>query len=141
MGQKVHPIGFRLGIIKTWNSRWYSDKNFGGLLHEDLKIKKFVKDRLLQAGVSNIEIERAANKLRVNITAARPGIIIGKKGSEIEKLKSQLADVAREYGFRVSFAEIRNNPNAKRNVCIYVGRDIRVQENCLTANPTGRRGF
>ncbi len=90
MGQKVHPTGFRLGVIKTWNSRWYSDKSFGNLLHEDLKIKKFVKDRLYQAGVSSIEIERAANKLRVNITAARPGIIIGKKGSEIEKLKGEI---------------------------------------------------
>lgn len=90
MGQKVHPTGFRLGVIKTWNSRWYSDKDFGSLLHEDLKIKRFVKDRLYQAGVASIEIERAANKLRVNITAARPGIIIGKKGSEIEKLKGEI---------------------------------------------------
>ncbi|MFC1591517.1 30S ribosomal protein S3 [Thermodesulfobacteriota bacterium] len=90
MGQKVHPIGFRLGVIKTWKSRWYAGKDFGSLLHEDIKIKKFVKDRLFQAGVSNIEIERAANKLRVNIAAARPGIIIGKKGSEIEKLKSEI---------------------------------------------------
>jgi small subunit ribosomal protein S3 len=90
LGQKVHPTGFRLGVIKTWNSRWYSDKDFGSLLHEDLKIKRFVKDRLYQAGVASIEIERAANKLRVNITAARPGIIIGKKGSEIEKLKGEI---------------------------------------------------
>ena len=90
MGQKVHPIGFRLGIIKTWSSKWYSDKGYGGLLHEDLKIKKFAKNRLYQAGVSSIEIERAATKLRVNISAARPGIIIGKKGSEIEKLKAEI---------------------------------------------------
>jgi small subunit ribosomal protein S3 len=88
LGQKVHPIGFRLGIIKTWNSRWYADKNFEVLLHEDLKIKSFVKKQLNQAGISSVEIERAANKLRINIAAARPGIIIGKKGSEIEKLKA-----------------------------------------------------
>jgi small subunit ribosomal protein S3 len=90
LGQKVHPTGFRLGVIKTWNSRWYADKDFSRLLHEDVKIKKFVKKRLAQAGVSNVEIERAANKLRVNIAAARPGIIIGKKGSEIEKLKTEI---------------------------------------------------
>ena len=90
MGQKVHPTGFRLGVIKTWNSRWYSGKDFGRMLHEDLKIKKFVKKRLYHAGISSIEIERAANKFRVNITAARPGIIIGKKGTEIEKLKNEI---------------------------------------------------
>jgi len=90
LGQKVHPTGFRLGIIKTWNSRWYAEKDFGRLLHEDLKIKQFVKDRLYHAGVASVEVERAANKLRVNITAARPGIIIGKKGIEIEKLKGEI---------------------------------------------------
>lgn len=90
MGQKVHPIGFRLGIIKTWNSRWYADKTFDTLLHEDLKIKDFVKKQLNPAGISSVEIERAANKLRINIAAARPGIIIGKKGSEIEKLKAEI---------------------------------------------------
>ena len=93
MGQKVHPTGFRLGVIKTWNSRWYADKSFNGLLHEDLKIKNFFKKQLSQAGVSGVEIERAANKLRVNIAAARPGIIIGKKGSEIEKLKSEVQKI------------------------------------------------
>jgi len=90
LGQKVHPIGFRLGVIKTWNSKWYANKEFSSLLHADLKIKKFVKQRLYQAGVSSLEVERAANKVRVNITAARPGIIIGKKGSEIEKLKAEV---------------------------------------------------
>ncbi len=90
MGQKVHPTGFRLGVIKTWNSRWYADKEFSRLLHEDVKIKDFVRKRLTQAGISNVEVERAANKLRVNIWAARPGIIIGKKGSEIEKLKGEI---------------------------------------------------
>ena len=93
MGQKVHPVGFRLGIIKTWNSKWFSDRAYSTLLHEDLNIKKFVKKRLAPAGVSSIEIERAANKLRVNIAAARPGIIIGKKGSEIEKLKVEIQKI------------------------------------------------
>lgn len=93
MGQKVHPVGFRIGIIKTWNSRWFSDRSYSSLLHEDLNIKKFVKKRLAPAGVSSVEIERAANKLRVNIAAARPGIIIGKKGSEIEKLKAEIQKI------------------------------------------------
>jgi small subunit ribosomal protein S3 len=93
LGQKVHPVGFRLGIIKTWNSKWFSDRSYSTLLHEDLNIKKFVKKRLAPAGVSSIEIERAANKLRVNIAAARPGIIIGKKGSEIEKLKVEIQKI------------------------------------------------
>lgn len=90
MGQKVHPTGFRLGVIKTWNSRWYAEKDFGKLLREDVKIKDFIKKRLAQAGISNVEIERAASKLRVTIWAARPGIIIGKKGAEIEKLKAEV---------------------------------------------------
>ncbi len=90
MGQKVHPVGFRLGIIKTWNARWFASRNIGSLLYEDLTIKKYVKKRLFQAGISSIDIERAANKLRVNISAARPGIIIGKKGAEIEKLKAEI---------------------------------------------------
>ena len=90
MGQKVHPIGFRLGIIKTWNSKWYADKGYSTQLHDDIKIKKYVKKRLFHAGISSLEIERAVSKVRINMVAARPGIIIGKKGSEIEKLKSEI---------------------------------------------------
>jgi len=90
LGQKVNPIGLRLGGIKTWRSQWFSEKNYSELLHEDLKIRKFLKAKLFHAGISRIEIERAANKAKVNIHAARPGIIIGKKGSEIEKLKKDL---------------------------------------------------
>jgi small subunit ribosomal protein S3 len=90
LGQKVHPVGFRLGVNKTWDSRWYAEKDFPVLLSEDVKIRKFLKGRLFHAGVSRIEIERAANKSRkakVNIYTARPGIIIGKKGAEVEKLR------------------------------------------------------
>jgi len=90
MGQKVHPIGFRLGIIKTWDSRWFSQKNYAALLHEDIKIRKIVKERLMHAGVSKIEIERAGQKAKINIHTARPGIIIGKKGAEVDKLKKDL---------------------------------------------------
>jgi small subunit ribosomal protein S3 len=90
LGQKVNPIGFRLGGIKTWRSLWFAEKDFSELLHEDIKIRKYLKKKLYHAGISRIEIERAANKSKVNIYAARPGIIIGKKGSEIEKLKKDI---------------------------------------------------
>jgi len=91
LGQKVNPIGFRLGIIKTWDSKWYAKADYAKLLHEDLKLKSFLKKRLYSSGVSKIEIERAANKAKINIYTARPGLIIGKKGSEVETLKKELA--------------------------------------------------
>jgi len=91
LGQKVHPYGFRLGYNKTWKSRWYEKKSFGKLLNEDLKIKKALKAKFYHAGISRIEIERAADKLNVFIYAARPGILIGKKGKEIDKLRSELS--------------------------------------------------
>jgi len=90
LGQKVHPIGFRLGIIKTWDSRWYAEKEFPQFVVEDRRIRQFIKDRLYHAGISKIEIERAANRVRIKIHTARPGIVIGKKGAEIEKLKKDL---------------------------------------------------
>ena len=90
MGQKVHPTGLRLGIIKTWDSRWYARKNYAQFLHEDIRIRKIVKERLMHAGVAKIEIERAGQKAKINIHTARPGIIIGKKGAEVDKLKKDL---------------------------------------------------
>ena len=90
MGQKVHPIGFRLGITKTWNSRWYAKKDYTNVLHEDLELERNIRRRLRYAGVSKISIERRANDMRINIYAARPGIIIGKKGVEVDKLKKDL---------------------------------------------------
>jgi len=90
LGQKVHPIGFRLGIIKDWDSRWYAKKGYSTLVHEDLKIRTFLKNKLNHAGVSRIEIERTANKMRVNIHSARPGLVIGKKGSEIDALRNEI---------------------------------------------------
>jgi small subunit ribosomal protein S3 len=90
MGQKVHPIGFRLGYVKTWRSRWYAEKEYAGLLHEDLALKKDLKKRFGHAGVSRVEVERAANKLKVTIHTSRPGIIIGRKGQEVDKLKQEI---------------------------------------------------
>ena len=90
MGQKVHPIGFRLGYTKTWRSRWYAEKEYANLLHEDLALKKDLKKRFAHAGVSRVEIERAANKLKITIHTSRPGIIIGRKGQEVDKLKQEV---------------------------------------------------
>jgi small subunit ribosomal protein S3 len=90
MGQKVHPYGFRLGFTKPWKARWYMDRDFDKLLIEDIKLKAELKEKLKSAGVSSIEVERPGNKLRVIIRTARPGIIIGRKGTEIDKLKLEL---------------------------------------------------
>ena len=91
MGQKVNPIGLRVGINRTWDSRWFAGRDFANLLHEDLKLKKYLSERLGQAGVARIVIERPAKKARVTIHTARPGVVIGKKGADIEKLRSDLA--------------------------------------------------
>src|SRR5437773_3100442 len=90
MGQKTHPYGFRLGITKPWRSRWFAKRDYSRLLHEDLKLKRDLKKQLAHAGVSNIEVERMANKLRITIYTSRPGIIIGRKGAEIDKLKADV---------------------------------------------------
>lgn len=90
MGQKTHPIGFRLGVIKTWQSNWYSDKNMAELLQEDLMIRRYVKSRLTRAGISKVEIERAPQKATITIHTARPGIVIGRKGAEVDKLRDEL---------------------------------------------------
>jgi len=93
MGQKINPIGFRLGINRTWDSRWYADRNYADLLHEDLKIREFLFKRLAQAGVSKVIIERPAKKARVTIHTARPGVVIGKKGVDIEVLRQKISDI------------------------------------------------
>ncbi len=92
MGQKVHPYGFRLGVTKTWRSRWFAKQDYAKLLHEDLELKESLTERLKAAGVSSIEVDRPGNKLRITIRTSRPGIIIGRKGAEIEKLKGDLGE-------------------------------------------------
>lgn len=106
MGQKTHPIGFRLGVIKTWDSRWYAGKEYGKFVYEDKVIRKYVKKRLFQAGISKIEIERAANKVKVRIHTARPGIVIGKKGAEIEVLRKELEKLVKR-NILIDIQEIR----------------------------------
>jgi small subunit ribosomal protein S3 len=90
LGQKVHPTGFRLGIVKTWDSKWFATRGYSKLVFEDRKIRDYIKERLFHAGISKIEIERAANKVKIRIHTARPGIVIGKKGAEIEVLRRDL---------------------------------------------------
>jgi small subunit ribosomal protein S3 len=106
LGQKVHPIGFRLGIIRSWDSKWYAEGEYSKLLHEDIKLRNYLKKRLYHAGISKIELERAANKAKINIYAARPGIIIGKKGSEVEALKKELAKLTDKEVF-INIQEVR----------------------------------
>jgi len=106
LGQKVHPIVFRLGINRTWESRWYADSDYSVKLHADLKLRNFLKKRLYHAGISKIELERAANKVKINIFAARPGIIIGKKGAEVEVLKKDLAKITNDECF-INIQEVR----------------------------------
>ncbi|MDR1920967.1 MAG: 30S ribosomal protein S3 [Candidatus Adiutrix sp.] len=95
MGQKTHPTGFRLGVIKTWSSRWYAGRDFGQQVVEDKRIRDYVKKKLEAAGVSQIEIERAANKVKLRIHTARPGIVIGKKGADIEVLRREVEKLIR----------------------------------------------
>ena len=91
MGQKVNPVGLRLGINRTWDSRWYASRGYADMLHEDLKLREYLNKRLSQAGVSRIVIERPAKRARITIHTARPGVVIGKKGADIEKLRADLA--------------------------------------------------
>jgi small subunit ribosomal protein S3 len=95
LGQKVHPLGLRLGIIRTWDSRWFARKGYSKLVVEDARIRAFLKKKLYHAGVSRVEIERAADQAKIRIHTARPGIVIGKKGAEIEALKRELAPLVR----------------------------------------------
>ncbi len=107
MGQKVNPIGLRVGINRTWDSRWYAnDENYGNLLHEDIKLRDYLFDRLSQAGISRIVIERPAKKARVTIHSARPGVVIGKKGADIEKLRREVAQMT-DSEVHLNIVEIR----------------------------------
>ena len=106
MGQKVNPIGMRLGINRTWDSRWYADSGYGLLLQEDLKIRSYLLKRLAQAGVSRVVIERPAKNARITIHTARPGVVIGKKGADIEKLRSEVSRMT-ESEVHLNIVEIR----------------------------------
>jgi small subunit ribosomal protein S3 len=151
LGQKVNPIGFRLGFIKTWNSRWYADKDYPHLLIEDLKIREYLKKKLYHAGVSRIEIERVASKAKkakVTIHTARPGIIIGKKGAEVENLRKELQKLTKKEIFiniqEVKRAEIDAQLVAE-NVALQLERRVgfrRVMKKAVTsAMKLGAKGI
>jgi ribosomal protein S3, bacterial type len=108
VGQKVNPVGLRIGIIRDWESKWYADKDFGSLLIEDVKIREFLKKKLKEAAVSKIEIERAANRVNVTIHTAKPGIVIGKGGSEVEVLRGQLTKLTNGKKVHINISEIKN---------------------------------
>jgi small subunit ribosomal protein S3 len=95
MGQKVHPVGFRLGYTEEWRSRWFAKRDYANLLHEDIELRKMIRDRFHHAGVARVDIERAANKLKVDIHTSRPGIVIGRNGSEVDRLKKDIENKTR----------------------------------------------
>ncbi len=107
MGQKVHPIGFRLGTIRTWESNWFAVASYADYLHDDLKVRDFIKKDLYHAGISNIQIERKGNQVKINIFAARPGIIIGKKGQEVDRLKDRLQKMLAGREIFLNIKEVR----------------------------------
>jgi small subunit ribosomal protein S3 len=140
LGQKVNPIGLRLGGIKTWQSLWFADKRYKELLHEDIKIRKYLKKKLFHAGISHIDIERAANKAKVNIYTARPGIIIGKKGSEIDKLKKDLEENVTKSEIIINILEVRkpeiDAQLVAENIALQLERRVafrRAMKKCVTS--------
>jgi small subunit ribosomal protein S3 len=127
LGQKVHPIGFRLGVIRSWDSKWYEEKNYAKWLHEDIHLREFVKEKLGQAGISRIEIERAASKVKINVHTARPGIVIGKRGAGIETIKKDLQKLT-ENEVYLNVIEVRKAETdaqlVSENVCTQLERRI-----------------
>ena len=158
MGQKVNPHGLRVGVIKDWDSRWYArDDKFGDLLVEDYKLRKFLKKRLYDAGVPKIEIERDANKIRINIHCAKPGIVIGRGGSEIEKLKKECEAMLKQPVF-INIVEVKSpDVNAqmvaesiaaqlerrvsfRRAMKLAIGRAMRIGAKGIKTQVSGRLG-
>jgi small subunit ribosomal protein S3 len=127
MGHKTHPVGFRLGIVKTWNSKWFEDQRYRQWLHEDLKLRRFLKRELMNASISEITIERAANKVKINIFSARPGIVIGKRGAGVEGLKKKVQTMTDSEVF-LNIQEVRkaevNAQLVAENICQQLERRI-----------------
>ena len=144
MGQKVHPIGFRLGVIKTWDSKWFEHKNYAQWLHEDIRIREFVKKSLGHAGVSKVEIERAANKVKVNVHTARPGIVIGKRGAGIETVKKDLQKFTKNEVF-LNIVEVRKAETdaqlVAENIATQLERRIAFRRAMQSAIKGGAKGI
>jgi small subunit ribosomal protein S3 len=139
MGQKVNPIGFRLGITRTWDSRWYAKKDFAKLLMEDINLRKFLKAKLYSAGIARIEIERAANKVKINVHTARPGIVIGKKGAGVETLKAEVQRLSKNEVF-LNILEVKkpeaNATLISENVASQLEKRVafrRAMKKCMTS--------
>ncbi len=139
MGQKVNPIGFRLGITRTWDSRWFAKRDYSRLLHEDIKIRAFLRSKLKGAGIARIEIERAASKVKINVHTARPGIVIGKKGAGVELLKIDMQKLSKNEIF-LNIIEVKK-PEANamliaENVALQLEKRVafrRAMKKCMTA--------
>jgi small subunit ribosomal protein S3 len=139
MGQKVNPVGFRLGVTRTWDSRWYAKQDFARLLHEDIKLRRYLKDKLFGAGIAKIEIERAAGKVKINVHTARPGIVIGKKGAGVDGLRGELQRISKNEVL-LSISEVKK-PEANavliaENVASQLEKRVafrRAMKKCMTA--------
>jgi small subunit ribosomal protein S3 len=139
MGQKVNPIGFRLGITRTWDSRWFAKRDYNRLLHEDIRLREFLKGKLHSAGIAKIEIDRAASKVKINVHTARPGIVIGKKGAGVESLKSDVQRMSKNEVFLNIIEVKRPEANATliaENVASQLEKRVafrRAMKKCMTA--------
>lgn len=140
MGQKVNPVGFRIGITRTWDSRWFGKRDYAKLLHEDIKLREYLKEKLYGAGIARIEIERAANnKVKINVHTARPGIVIGKKGAGVESLKAEVQKLSKNEVF-LNIIEVKK-PEANatliaENVASQLEKRVafrRAMKKCMTA--------
>ena len=123
MGQKVHPIGLRVGIIRDWESKWYAEKDYADLLHEDIKIRKYIETQLKDASISKVEIERAANRVNITIHTAKPGMVIGKGGAEVENLRKYLNDVTGKR-VHINIVEIKRADLDARLVAENIARQL-----------------
>ncbi len=125
MGQKIHPVGLRVGVIRDWEGRWFAEKDYATLLHEDLKIRQFIKKKLYNSGVARVEIERAANRVKVTIHTARPGMVIGRGGAEVETLRKSLEKLT-DKQVSLNIAEVKvpdlNAQLVAENICFQLER-------------------
>lgn len=149
MGQKVHPISFRIGVTRTWLSLWFAKKDYAKLLHEDLNIRKFIKKKLSHAGISKIEIERASQKIAVNVFSARPGIIIGRKGYEIDRIKADVQKLLNNKQVTINIKEVRKSEIdaqlVAENIALQLERRIAfrraIKKSVTTAMRFGAKGI
>ena len=148
MGQKTHPTGFRLGVIRSWDSRWFREKGYAEWLHEDLSLRKYIHDKLKQAGISRVDIERAASKCKINVHTARPGIVIGKKGSSLEQLKKDLQKLTASEVF-LNIHEVRKAETDAQLVAESVAQQLErrvafrraIKKSIQTAQKFGAKGI